>query len=256
MQRNFRLIFNVFLFVSIIFDIILLSFITLDLVLNLKPSIMNMIILDLLVSLLIAINSFLNSIQLKNKSGYITKNWMDILAIIPLAYIMVYIAPDLSLLIIIILIVRIYALFRYMVKIRQAVKFTRKTKLDYATFILLLTLIFGSLFFFWAESPVNPQASSLDNSLFFIIVTMSTVGYGNIVPYTGVGKLIAVLAIIVGLGYTGWVTAAIASSLVEEFRKEGKDEIKRQNEVMEEILDRVNKIEKDFDEIKKEKNRL
>ncbi|MGZ7136231.1 MAG: ion channel, partial [Methanobacterium sp.] len=173
--------------------------------------------------------------------------------IIPVAYLGILIFHNNYLLIIILFLLRIYALYRYMLKIREIIKFTRKTKLDSATFVLLFTLIFGSLIFYLVESPINPSASTYDNSLFFMIVTMSTVGYGNIVPYTGIGKIIAIIAIVVGLGYTGWVTAAIASSLVEEFRKKSKETISETEKSLSTILKKLDKIEKELEEIKKEK---
>lgn len=254
MQRDFKLIFNALLFVSILIDVIFLIFITLDFALNLKPSILGLIRFDLVVSVLIIFHTLFRINKDKNKRHYLVKNWIDIFAMLPLAYIVILISPNNHYLVILLLLIRIYALFNYMVKIRAIMRLTRKTKLDYATFILLFTLIFGSILFFWVESPVNPQASSLDNSLFFMIVSMTTVGYGNIVPFTGIGKLIAVIGIVVGVAYTGWVTAAIASSLIEELRKERKKEIEKQNESMENIIERLDRIEKELGEIKNSKD--
>lgn len=224
---------------------------TLDFALNLKPSILSLVKFDLIVSFLILVRTLIVINKEKNKNQYLTQNWMEIFAIVPLAYIVILIFPNTYLLIIILFLVRIYALFKYILKIKEIIKFSRKTKLDYATFVLVITFIFGSMLFFWVESPVNPQATNLDNSAFFMIVTMSTVGYGNIVPYTGIGKLIAVIAIVVGLGYTGWVTAAIASSLIEEVKKERKNEIDEQNKSLNNILEKLDKIEKELEEIKK-----
>lgn len=63
---------------------------------------------------------------------------------------------------------------------------------------LLLTLvtiiISGTIFFRWAEG-----WSWLD-SYFFTVVTLSTVGYGNLVPATDIGKIGTTLFILVGLG--------------------------------------------------------
>ncbi|MGB9937255.1 MAG: ion channel [Methanobacterium sp.] len=137
-----------------------------------------------------------------------------------------------------------------MLQIKSIVMFTRKTKLDYATFVLFATLLFGSILFFLVESPVNPTASTLDSSIFFMIVSMTTVGYGNTVPFTKIGQIIAITAIIIGVGYTGWVTAAMASSLVEELRKERKSEIEKQSKSMEAIIEKLDKIEKELEEIK------
>ncbi|MGZ7050193.1 MAG: ion channel [Methanobacterium sp.] len=253
MQRNFRVIFNVILFIFIFVNILLLIIGAVDFTFGLTPSIVLFFRFDLIVSVLLALHFLLRISKERNKSHYLTRNWLDIFAIIPLAYLGILIFPNNYLLIIILFLLRIYALYRYMLKIREIIKFTRKTKLDSATFVLLFTLIFGSLIFYLVESPINPSASTYDNSLFFMIVTMSTVGYGNIVPYTGIGKIIAIIAIVVGLGYTGWVTAAIASSLVEEFRKKSKETISETEKSLSTILKKLDKIEKELEEIKKEK---
>jgi voltage-gated potassium channel len=253
MERNFRIIFNVILFFLIFIDILLLIVGTVDYAFGLKPSITGIFTLDLIISALIAIHFLFRLNKENNKKQCLARNWLVIFAIIPIAYLGNLIFPSAYYLIIILFLIRIYALFNYLLKIREIIRFTRKTKLDYATLILFVTLIFGSLIFFIVEHPVNPQASSYDNSLFFMIVTMSTVGYGNIVPYTGIGKIIAVIAIVVGLGYTGWVTAAIASSLVEEFRRKSKKTITETEKSLSMIMKKLDKIEKDLEEIKKEK---
>ena len=254
MKRNFKLIFEGVLSLFILVNILILIVWVIDFVFNLKPSFLGLVRFDLLVSFLMIIDTVFRLDKEKNKSQYLIRNWVDVLAIIPLAYLAILISPNYYLLIIILFSVRIFALFKYISKLREIRKLTRKTKLDYATFILLITLIFGSILFFLVESPVNPTASTLDSSLFFMIISMTTVGYGNTVPITHTGQLIAVIAIIVGIGYTGWVTAAIASSLVEEFRKESDKQVEKQNKSMEiimEKLEKLDKIEKELEEVRK-----
>lgn len=253
MQRNFKLIFNGLLLISIIFNILILILLTLDFALNFKPSILDIVRFDFIVSILIILRTFFRLKNVKSKRTFLSRNWIDVLAIIPLAYIAISIFPNAYLLVIVLLLVRIYALFKYMLEIRDVIRLTRKTKLDYATVILLTTLIFGSILFYLVESPVNPTASTLDSSVFFMIVSMTTVGYGNTVPVTRIGQLIAVTAIVVGIAYTGWVTAAMASSLIEDFRKKRKAETEKLSKSMENILEKLDKIEKELEEIKNSK---
>lgn len=257
MKRNFKLIFEGLLSLFILINILILIILAIDFAFNLKPSFLSLVKFDLLVSFLMIMDTVFRLDKEKNKSQYLTRNWIDVLAIIPLAYLAILISPNFYLLIILLFLVRIFALIKYLSKLRKIRKLTRKTKLDYATFILLITLIVGSILFFLVESPVNPTASTLDSSLFFMIISMTTVGYGNTVPVTHTGQLIAVIAIIVGIGYTSWVTAAVASSLVEEFRKESDKRVEKQNKSMEiilEKLEKLDKIEKELDEMKKFRN--
>lgn len=219
MQRNFKLIFNAILFLFIIIDIVILLFLTIDFALNLKPTFPNLVLIDIMVSVFIAINTFYILNKQRNARQYLSQNWLTIFAIIPLAYLVILIFPNTYYIVILLFLVRIISLYNYMLKIKSIIKFTRKTKLDYATFLLLITLLFGSLLFFLVESPVNPSASTFDSSVFFMIVSMTTVGYGNTVPFTRIGQLIAITAIIVGIEYSGWVTAAMASLIIQKLRK-------------------------------------
>ncbi|MDP4990117.1 MAG: potassium channel family protein [Marivita lacus] len=70
------------------------------------------------------------------------------------------------------------------------------TALRLATLVLTLVLIIasGTVFFRWAEG-----WSWLD-AYFFTVVTLSTVGYGNLVPATAMGKIGTTIFIFVGLG--------------------------------------------------------
>lgn len=254
MQRNFKVIFNAFLFIFIFIDVVFLFFITLDFALSLRPSMLEFIRYDLIVSILITLHVLLRINGEKNRRRqYLAENGIDIFAMVPVAFIVILLSSEPTLIIVALFLIRIYALIRYLLKIRSIIRFTEKTKLDIATFLLLGTFIFGSLIFFWVESPVNPQVTNLDSAAFFMIVSMSTTGYGNIVPYTSIGTLVSAIAIIIGIGYTGWVTAAIASSLIEELRKERKEEIKKQNVAMKNIIEKLDKIEKELEEIKNSK---
>ena len=253
MQRNLKLVFNALLFVSILIDILILIFMALDVVLSLKSVTMSLVRFDVIVSILIIFQSIYWIRQQENKKQYLRRNWINIFAMIPFAYLVIILSPTTQFLVIILILVRIYALFKYAIKIKDILRITEKTKLDYATFILIGTFVFGSLLFFWVESPVNPQASTLDDSAYFMIVTMSTVGYGNIIPYTGIGRLISVIAIIVGVGYAGWVTAAIATTLIEQLRSERKKETEKEIKAIELILNKLDKIEKELEEIKSQK---
>jgi len=236
-------------------DILILIFLALDFALSLKPVILSLVNFDIIVSLLIILQSAKWIKKQEHKKRYLTKNWIYIPAMIPFAYLIILLSPHMHYLVVILLLFRIYALFKYAMRIKDIIRITEKTRLDYATFILVGTFVFGSLLFFWVESPVNPQASTLDDAAYFMIVTMSTVGYGNIVPYTGIGRFISVIAIIVGVGYAGWVTAAIATSLIEQLREERKTESEKEVKSLEIILDKLDKIEKELEELKSQKNK-
>lgn len=80
--------------------------------------------------------------------------------------------------------------------------------------ILVLMVLFGSLIYV-IEGPSN-GFTSIPMSIYWAVVTITTVGYGDIIPQTSVGKTIATLAMITGYAIiavpTGIVSAEISAS--------------------------------------------
>ena len=57
---------------------------------------------------------------------------------------------------------------------------------------------------------------------------MTTVGYGDIAPTTGLGKIVAVVVMLVGIGFVAFLTAAVAQRFVaqiEEPKPEWEDAV-------------------------------
>ena len=71
-------------------------------------------------------------------------------------------------------------------------------------------------------SPQNGFLQNFFDSIWYTIVTFSTVGYGDISPKTEIGKLVGILMIFGGVTLTGAVTGKIASLLVDRQLKEAK----------------------------------
>ena len=84
--------------------------------------------------------------------------------------------------------------------------------------VLAADLLFGVLGFMWAEG------LDLGNALYLSVVTVTTVGYGDIAPHTVAGKVVAVVFIITGVGAFTGVIAHITESMVigreEDFKRE------------------------------------
>ncbi|MGO8873853.1 MAG: potassium channel family protein [Acidimicrobiales bacterium] len=74
-----------------------------------------------------------------------------------------------------------------------------------------LVVIVGALVAYHAERPVNPEFATLGDSLWWGIVTLTTVGYGDIVPKTPVGRWVAVTIMITGIAVLGMLSGSLAS---------------------------------------------
>jgi voltage-gated potassium channel len=85
------------------------------------------------------------------------------------------------------------------------------------SFLAIFTLT--GLLIWVFELPHNEQFSTFMDGLWWSIVTFSTTGYGDKVPVTFAGRMIAVLTIMVGIGGTSLLSGALASWLVDRNTK-------------------------------------
>ncbi len=104
--------------------------------------------------------------------------------------------------------------------IRRAAIFLR-TAAMFKIFCIFLVIFFASsLVMYLIERPTNPQFTTYFDSLYYMMVTLATVGYGDKVPITMSGRLVAMLMMVFGVAILGTVTGRIASFLMERQMKE------------------------------------
>jgi voltage-gated potassium channel len=113
---------------------------------------------------------------------------------------------------------RVLKLVRYLSEaniLLRSMYASRRKVLVFFTAVLVLSVIFGSLMFL-VEGPEH-GFTSIPRSIYWTIVTITTVGYGDIAPQTVFGQVIATLAMLTGYSIiaipTGIFTAEIAREI-------------------------------------------
>ncbi|MDN2481638.1 ion transporter [Vibrio agarivorans] len=147
---------------------------------------------------------------------------VDLLAILP-----TYIAPFVpgASYMVVIRMLRIMRIFRILrlvgyiqdsnILLRSLLMARRKVFIFFSTVGILVT-IFGSLIYV-IEGPEH-GFTSIPKSIYWAIVTITTVGYGDIVPQTGLGKTIASLTMLLGYSILAVPTGIITAELNNEMK--------------------------------------
>ncbi len=83
--------------------------------------------------------------------------------------------------------------------------------------VLLLSFIGGGILF-----KIEESIPTFTDGIWFAFVTMTTVGYGDLVPVSDTGRWISVFLMIVGIGFISVLSGGIASFLVNQRRKSNR----------------------------------
>ena len=144
---------------------------------------------------------------------------VDLLSILP-TYLGLFIGGSGSLLVIRSLrLLRIFRIFKMVGFLKQARIITLAIKrsipkiLVFLSFVLVLVTIIGSLMYL-IEGPVNPGFDSIPHSIYWAIVTLTTVGYGDITPVTSAGQLLSALVMLIGYAIIAVPTGIVSVDIV------------------------------------------
>jgi voltage-gated potassium channel len=213
------------------FDIVLLILIILSIILVMIESIPSMLKeydsflyrAEWAITILFTIEYILRLLVVKKPWKYMTSFYgiIDLLSILP-TYISLFIPQSQFLILIRALrLMRVFRIFKLTRFVREsttivlALKASARRIFVFLVFVVLLSIFLGSLIYV-VESPQNESFSSIPQSVYWSIVTITTVGYGDISPITPAGKLIASLIMLLGYAIiavpTGIVTVELTKS--------------------------------------------
>lgn len=174
---------------------------------------------DLIISFIFLAEFITRLLKSANKKTFFKKFWWELLASIPLTNDFARGLRGLRLLRIIRL-VRLIRLIRLTIRLKIIFdayeEYAKKTYLIYIATVVSAIVIAGALGFHYFEIGINPNVHSLWDSIWWAIVTITTIGYGDIFPVTLGGRIVAIFLMISGIGTLGAVTASFASYLIRK----------------------------------------
>ena len=120
---------------------------------------------------------------------------------------------------------RILKLVRYnraMNRFTSAIK-SAKEEILLFLFITLILIYFSAVGIYYFENQAQPEHfSSIFDSLWWAIITLTTVGYGDVYPITVGGKVFTFIILMIGLGIVAIPTGIISSALTKSVDKKSE----------------------------------
>ncbi|MBT8257897.1 MAG: ion transporter [Bacteroidia bacterium] len=179
------------------------------------------------ITILFTIEYIVRIVAIKKPSKYIFSFYgiIDLLSTIP-KYLSLFFVGSQSLVALralrLLRIFRILKLARYIGESTyfvRALKVSRAKILVFLSFVLILCIILGTIMYL-VESGEGSGFTSIPRSVYWAIVTLTTVGYGDIAPATAVGQLIASAIMILGYSIIAIPTGIVSAEMSRSQRKE------------------------------------
>jgi voltage-gated potassium channel len=124
---------------------------------------------------------------------------------------------------------RLFKLSRYsraLELIKNVIK-TKRAELLMSFMLLIIMLLFVSCLMYYVENPVQPEEfSSIPQTMWWSVATLTTVGYGDMYPISPFGQFLGGSIAILGIGLFAIPTGIIASGYLQELRNREKKETK------------------------------
>ena len=186
--------------------------------------------MDLMICILFLGDFVFRLLTAENKLVYLRWGWIDLLSSIP--------AVDVFRFGRVFRIVRVFRLFRAFRSVKQIVAYALRVRAQSsflaAVMISLVCITAGSILILQFETGDSRNIQTGGDALWWSVVTMTTVGYGDYYPVSIGGRIVAICLMIVGIGIFGTFTGLVASWFVEEEAeaeqaslKELRDEIRK-----------------------------
>ncbi|HBQ36311.1 MAG TPA: Ion transport protein [Rhodobacteraceae bacterium] len=145
---------------------------------------------------------------------------IDLLAVLPF-YLTLFFALDLRVLRVLRLL-RVFKLTRYSSAMAMILGVFREEASTFfaAFFILLVLLILAASGAYMVEHSAQPdEFGSIPQAMWWAIVTLTTVGYGDVIPITAAGKVFGAFVTVIGVGIAALPAGILASGLAEQLRE-------------------------------------
>lgn len=147
---------------------------------------------------------------------------IDLISILPFYLLLLF--PNLSFVhvISVLRLLRLIKISRYSESVRTlgTVLYAKKEELLATAFAVFILLIFASSLMYFVESSAQPKVfGSIPDAMWWGVVTLTTVGYGDIYPIAPIGRFLGSILAFLGIGIFALPAGIISSGFSEELQK-------------------------------------
>jgi voltage-gated potassium channel len=191
---------------------------------------------DWLVWLAFLLETLVLTVQVQNKRTYLFGNWLNLLIITAGFPWFWEFAPLIGLL-------RSVRLVLVVALLLRMSKSARKLLLQHRLGTTLIVAFFTMLLSGIIMSRIDPSVGDIWDGMWWAWVTMATVGYGDVVPHTGAGRLFASLVVLIGVVLLSLLTANLAAFFIGSDVEKIEEEERESERLLKDISARLERVE-------------
>ncbi|MCE4624389.1 MAG: potassium channel family protein [Desulfurococcales archaeon] len=175
--------------------------------------------LDLLICAILALEFVYRLLRSRDKGAFLSHYWYEVLALTP-AYATVAInAPVLAAFLRLFRLVRVYRVYKVLgrqnIYVWMLIDIIREARLLQLLVVFLVGLSFTSVIAFMAEARApGSTIRTLTDAFWWSLATVTTVGYGDVVPVTPIGRAIGVILMLFGIAVLGGFISLTSTSVM------------------------------------------
>ena len=205
------------------------------------------IIADWLVWLAFMIETSLLTVLVRNRQRYLLRNWMNLAIIVgglPVIWQftpMIGLMRSLRLLLVVVILARLSRTFR---------KLLSRHQLGATLTVALVTMLLSGVII----TRLDPSVGSVWDGMWWAWVSMSTVGYGDVVPHNAAGRLFGALLILFGVVVISMLTASLSAFFIGGDVEKVEHEEREADRMLKDIADRLERVERLLEQQAAERN--
>lgn len=218
-----------------LFDVVLLIFILISVILVTLESVPSinakhhkvLVVFEWTITILFTVEYSLRLYCSKKPLKYFLSFYgiVDLLSIIPTYLGLIYPSTKFLSSIRILRLIRIFRIFKLTQFLRggnillTALQSSRTKIVVFLSFVTLVGVFLGSVMYVIESWHPETMIKTMPTGIYWAIVTLTTVGYGDITPVTTIGRVLASVVMIIGYGVIAVPTGIFAAETLKELRK-------------------------------------